>query len=81
VRCSSCQTDFSCAHSGRFDCKCHIKTKGHKDFDKLKTNNKSMTELCGNSVKTCNSAETRRRNQTNAELMLCTIIAQMNPYT
>jgi len=40
-----------------------------------------MTEFCGNSVKTCNSAETRWRNQTNAELMLSTIIAQMNPYT
>jgi hypothetical protein len=33
------------------------------------------------SVKTCNNAETRQRNQTNAELMLCTIIVQMNPYT
>jgi hypothetical protein len=32
-----------------------------------------MTEFCGNSVQTCISAETRRRNQTNAELMLCTI--------
>jgi len=42
-------------------------------FDKLKTNKKSMTEFCGDSVQTCNSAETRRRNQTNAELMLCTI--------
>jgi len=40
-----------------------------------------MTELCGNSVKTCNNVETRQRNQTNAELMLCTIIAQMNLYT
>jgi hypothetical protein len=25
----------------------------------------------------CKSAETRQRNQTNAELMLCTIIVQM----
>ena len=30
--------------------------------------------------KTCNSAETRRGNQTNAELMLCTFIAQVNTY-
>ena len=36
-----------------------------------------MMEFCGNSIKTCKSAETRRRNQTNAELMLCTIIVQM----
>jgi hypothetical protein len=40
-----------------------------------------LSELCGDSVKTCNNAETRQRNQTNAELMLCTIIVQMNPYT
>jgi hypothetical protein len=60
-----------------FYCKCHIERKGHKDFNKLKTNNKSMMEFCGNSIKTCKSAETRRRNQTNAELMLCTIIVQM----
>ena len=30
------QTYFSCAHGGRFDCKRHIETKGHKDFDNLK---------------------------------------------
>ena len=47
------------APGGRFRCKRHIETKGRKYFDKLKTNNKSMTEFCGNSVKTCNSAETK----------------------
>ena len=81
VRCSTYQTDFSCTHDGRFDCKHHIETKGHKDFYKLKTNNKSMTEFCGNAIKTCNSAKTRRRNQTKAELILYTIIAQMNHET
>ena len=75
------QTYFSCAHGGRFDCKRHIETKGHKDFDKLKANNKSMRLFCDNSVETCSNAEARQRNQTNAEFMLCTIIAQMNPYT
>ena len=62
VQCSTCQTELLCAHGGRFDCKCHIETKGHllfiylfKGFDKLKTNNKSMMELCGNAVKTCNN--------------------------
>ena len=52
VRCSTCKTDFSCAHSEKFDCKCHFETKGHKDFDKLRTNKKSITEFCVKSVKT-----------------------------
>jgi hypothetical protein len=32
--------------------KCHFETKGHKDFDKLRTNKKSIAELCVKSVKT-----------------------------
>jgi hypothetical protein len=64
-----------------FCCKRHIETKGHKKkIDKFGANNKSFPEFCVNSVKTCNSAETRRGNQTNTEMMLCTFIAQINPY-
>jgi hypothetical protein len=48
TECSTCKTDFSCVHNSRFDCKCHTETKVHKDFDKLKTNKKSMLEFCGN---------------------------------
>ena len=36
VQCSTCQTELLCAHGGRFDCKCHIETKGHLLFIYLK---------------------------------------------
>ena len=74
----TCQIDFSCAHGGRFDCKRHIETKSHKDFEILTTKNKSMTDFCINSSQANKSAETRKRNQTKAELMICTILAQNN---
>lgn len=69
VRCVTCQIDFSCAHGGRFDCKRHYRDT---------TKNKSMTDFCINSSQANKSAETRKRNQTKAELMLCTILAQNN---
>jgi hypothetical protein len=56
----------------------YIETKSHKDFEILTTKNKSMTDFCINSSQANNSAETRKRNQTKAELMLCTILAQNN---
>ena len=37
-----------------------------------------MTDFCINSSQANKSAETRKRNQTKAELMLCTILAQNN---
>ena len=76
VRFVTCQIDFSCAHGDRFDCKRHIETKSHKDFEILTT--KSMTDFCINSSQANTSAETWKRNQTKAELMLCTILAQNN---
>jgi hypothetical protein len=51
TECSTCKTDYSCVHNSRFDCKRHTETKVPKDFDKLKTNKKSMSEFCGNPVK------------------------------
>ena len=76
--CSTCQAVFSCAHSGRFNCKRHIKTKGHKDFDKFITNPWQNYVAILFKLVTMLKLDS---NQTNAELMLCTIIAQMNPYT
>lgn len=71
---------YGVAHSGRLDCKRHIETTastGHKHFDKLGANNKSLMEFCAHSAKT--SAETRQGNQMNAELMLGLFMAQVNP--
>lgn len=40
--------------------------------------NKSMTDFYINSSQANKSAETRKRNQTKAEMMLCTMLAQNN---
>jgi hypothetical protein len=52
VQCSTCQTELLCAHGGRFDCKCHIETKGHLLFIYLKvlTNLKQITNPWWNYV-------------------------------
>ena len=52
VQCSTCQTELLCAHGGRFDCKCHIETKGHLLFIYLKvlTNLKQITNPWRNYV-------------------------------
>lgn len=70
--------DFSCAYGGKFDCKRHVETKSHQDFAKLKNNNTTMKDFCSSTSANASSEINRKRNQTRAELYMCSIIAQMN---
>ena len=51
--CSICNTDFSVAHSGRFDCKIHVSSYKHKknELSSIFIENKQLNGRDGNKVK------------------------------
>ena len=44
AKCTVCNSHFSCAHSGRQDCKRHIESKQHQDFLKMKLSNRYIRQ-------------------------------------
>lgn len=75
VRCSICEMDFTCAHGGKNDCRRHVQSKSHQDFQKLKASNRSMQSFC---TKKSQTETDRVRAVTKAEAFQCQMIADMN---
>ena len=72
VHCSICNTDFSCAHAGRNDCKRHIESKSHKQWESLRKENKSIHDFGGR------RDDSVQLGTTKAEVKMCELIAHMN---
>lgn len=73
VHCSVCVSDFSCMHAGKNDCKRHIESKQHKDYELLKSNQKAITTYIAPV-----SSTSLQLQVTNAEILMCEFICQSN---
>ena len=71
VHCSVCVSDFSCMHAGKNDCKRHIESKQHKDYELLKSNQKAITTYIAPV-----SSTSLQLQVTNAEILMCEFICQ-----
>lgn len=78
VRCSICSTDFSCAHSGSYDCKKHIATKSHMDYAKLKLSQRSVKTMFKEIDNKDWNDKLFKRQVTAAEAKMCELICEMN---
>lgn len=69
VFCNICSCDFSVAHGGRDDCRRHFESKKHKDYAKVKSNNKSISSFFVNNEDT---------SVMNAELLFTSFLVEHN---
>ena len=74
VYCSTCDKDFSCAHSGQYDCKKHCESSSHLERQALLKKNTTLTTFLARP----NPETTLKRNVTKSELMMCELIAELN---
>jgi len=71
VHCSVCVSDFSCMHAWRNDCKRHVDSKQHKDYEQLKSKQKSIKSFIP-------QVTIQQQQVTNAELLMSQFICHWN---
>ncbi|VDI64010.1 Hypothetical predicted protein [Mytilus galloprovincialis] len=72
VYCFICERDFSCAHGGKDDCRRHVMTKSHVEYNKLKSTQRPISSF----IKSTELEKSRA--VTKAEAAMCQIIANQN---
>ena len=74
--CTTCKSDFSCKHGGRFDCKRHVDSKSHKELAKAA----GKFQLIGVFFmkKDAVTKDTLVRDTTRAEAMICQLSVDGN---
>lgn len=50
VHCIVCDIEFSCSHSGKSDCRRHVKSKSHIEMDLVKKQSKPLEEVLDNDI-------------------------------
>ena len=73
AHCTTCKTDFSVAHGGRYDCKKHCETSSHKRLQKGHENTTTLTAFCQRS-----SSPSLQNQVTRAEAVMCSLVAELN---